>query len=114
MGMKVFDEVSTSVGANATTQNVLAGRRFERAPFNGYATFYSTGSAAGLEEEFNIGGQSVSARVPVNAQNRSPVVPDDVRIMEVPVYQGQLIQCTVANTTAGALTHRLRVEIEAP
>jgi hypothetical protein len=110
--MKVMDEVSNSVGANATNNNVLSSRRFERAPFTGLMTVYSTGSAAGLEEEINVGGVSVTPRAVVNAQNRSPVAPDDLRIADVPVFQGQLIQITVANTTAGALTHRLRIEIE--
>lgn len=110
--MKIVDEVSTAVAANATNQNVLSGRRFERAPFTGLLSIFSTGSAAGLEEEFNIAGNSVSQRIPVNAQNRSPVMPDDLRIADVPVYQGQLIQIAVSNTTAGALTHRVRIEIE--
>lgn len=109
---KQLMEVESSVAANATTENVLTGQRFERAPYDGFATFYSTGSAAGLREEFNIGGRSVSGRLVVNTQNRSPVVPDDVRVVEVEMYQGELIQVTVANTTAGALTHRLRVELE--
>lgn len=110
--MKVMDEVSNSIAANGTTQNILSGRRYERAPFTGLATFYSTGSAAGLEEEINIGGVSVTPRTQVNSNNRSPLVPDDYRVGDVPVFQGQLIQITVANTTAGALTHRLRMEIE--
>lgn len=110
--MKVVDEFSNSIAANATNSNVLSGRRYDRAPFTGLLTYYSTGSAAGLEEELNVGGVSVSPRIPVNTGNRSPVVPDDLRIADVPVYQGQLIQIGVSNTTAGALTHRGRIEIE--
>lgn len=110
--MRQVMEVETSVAANATEENVLSGQRFERAPFDGFMRIYSSGSAAGLREEFNVGGRSVSPRMIVNTQNRSPVVPDDLRIDEVPVYAGELIQVTVANTTAGALTHRLRVELE--
>lgn len=105
-------EVETSVAASATTENVLSGQRFERMPFDGYITFYSTGSAAGLREELNVGGRSVSGRLIVNAQNRSPVVPDDLRVSQVEGYTGELIQLTVSNTTAGALTHRARLEIE--
>jgi hypothetical protein len=110
---KVMDEVATVVAANGRSANVLAGRTYERAPFNGYVTFYSTGSAAGLEENIVVGGQAITGGPsPVNTQNRSPVMPDDLRIAEVPVYQGQLIQIQVNNTTAGSLTHRLRMEIE--
>lgn len=110
--MKVAMEVETSIGANATNENVLTGQRFERAPFDCLITLLSTGSAAGLREELNVGGRSATPRMIVNTQNRSPVVPDDVRIAEVECYQGELIQLTVANTTGGALTHRARVELE--
>ena len=48
----------------------------------------------------------------MNTNNRSPIVPDDSIIQDVPVGQDQLIQLTVANTTAGALTYRARVELE--
>lgn len=110
--MKLFDEVSTSIPANSRNENVLAGRRFERMPFDGFVTILSTGSAAGLEEELNIGGASASPLTAVNANNRSPVVPDDLRVEDVPASMGQLVQLTVNNTTAGALTHRVRVMYE--
>ena len=109
---KVMMETSVSIAANATNDNVLTGQRFERAPNDSLATFFSTGSAIGLTEEYNIGGRSASPSMPVNIQNRSPVVPDDLRIADVESYEGELIQVTVVNTTGGALTHRLRVELE--
>lgn len=109
---KVLMEIEVSVAANATTDNALTGQRFERMPFDGFVTLFSTGSAAGLREELNIGGMSISGRMPVNTQNRSPVVPDDLRVEQVQGAKGDLIQLTVANTTAGALTYRARVEIE--
>ena len=110
---KLVMEIESSIGANATTDNVLTGQRFERSPINGWINLFSTGSAAGLREELNVGGRAASGgRMPVNSQNRSPVVPDDLRIDEVAVYQGELIQLTVANTTAGALTYRARLEIQ--
>ena len=110
--MMIADQVEQATGANATTQNVFTGRRFERAPFSGFLTLYSTGSAAGLECELNIGGRSVSPRVPINTQNRQPVVPDDLLISGAEVYQGELIQVTQVNTTAGSLTGRYRMELD--
>jgi hypothetical protein len=111
--MKVVDEISTSVAANATSANVFAGRTYERAPFTGYLTVFSTASAAGLEEQFIVNGQAITGGgIPMNTNNRSPIVPDDLRVSEVPVYQGQLIQVRVANTTGGALVARHRIEIE--
>lgn len=110
--MKIIDQVETATGANATTDNVLQGRRFERAPFDGYLSIYATGSAAGLQTEINVGGRSVSQRMPINTNNRLPLVPDDFLVGEVEAYQGELIQITQANTTAGSLTGRYRVELE--
>src|SRR5687767_11909233 len=98
-------EVENSVAANATNENVLTGQRYERMPFDGWVTLYTTGSAAGLREELNIGGRSISPRMVVNTNNRSPIVPDDLRVTNVPAAKGELLQLTVANTTAGALTH---------
>lgn len=108
----VVDQVETPVGANATVQNAFSGRRFERAPWPAFLKLYATGSAAGLEAELNVGSRSVTPRVPLNTQNRQPVVPDDVLVSEVEVDQGELIQLSVVNTTAGALTGRFRMELE--
>ena len=47
----------------------------------------------------------------MSAQNRAPILPDDIIIDEVECYQGELIQVTVRNTTAGALTAFLRCEL---
>ena len=105
-------EIEVSVAANDTEENVLQGQRFERMPFDGFVSLLSSGSAAGLRHELNVGGESASPRMPVNAQNRSPVAPDDLIIADVEALQGELLQLTVANTTAGALTYRARVLIE--
>ena len=45
--------------------------------------------------------------------NRVPIVPDDLIIEGIEVYEGQQIFLPVQNTTAGALTYRYRLEIEA-
>lgn len=105
-------EGAPSIPANTTTDNVAQGKRFERAPFNGRVTLYATGSAAGLEHELNIGGRSASGRDPVNTQNRQPLVPDDLIMSDIPVRQGELIQLSASNTTAGALVYRWRIEID--
>lgn len=111
--MIVTMETSTSIAANATTDNVFTGQRFERAPFDGLLTLLVTGSATGLEYELNVGGRSVTPRIPANVQNRSPVVPDDLVVAEVEVFEGELIQVTGVNTTGGALTLRARALLEA-
>lgn len=111
MPQKVKMEVQTSVAASTTVDNIFSGKRFERAPFNGYLRMFATGSATGLQHELNVGGRSITPRDPVSLQNRLPLVPDDLVIDEVEVYAGELIQVTVVNTTAGALTYFGRIEL---
>lgn len=108
----VFMEVEEAVAANTTIDNVFTGKRFERAPFDGNLDLALTGSAVGLEYELNVGGRSANPRVPAGALNRSPLVPDDLKVRDVEVDQGELIQLTVANTTGAPLTIRARVIIE--
>lgn len=112
MAQTVSMTAQTSVAANATNDNVFSGKRFERAPFSGFLSLYTTGSAAGLQQELNVGGRSVTPRDPVNTQNRIPVVPDDMIASGIEVYQGELIQLTVNNTTGGALVHNARILLE--
>lgn len=107
-----FMEVAPSVPANSTTENVFQGQRFERLPFDALVDLAVTGSAAGLEYELNIGGRSVSARVPASTENRSPIIPDDIKVANAEGFVGELVQLTVTNTTAGALTIFARVIME--
>lgn len=110
--MKVAMQNSVSVAANSTNSNVLSGQRYERPPFNAYGTLYACGSALGLTNEINVGGRSVTPPMGVNAQNRFPVVPDDMNVDGWEAVRDQLIQLTVVNTTGGALTFFWRVELE--
>lgn len=104
--------VTIVIPLNDVDENVLAGQRFERMPYNGFVTLLETGSAIGLESELNIGGQSISAPMPVNIQNRVPVTPDDLSIADAEAWMGQLLQLRVRNTTAGNLTYNARLVLE--
>ncbi len=109
---RVVMQSSTSIAANATSENVLTGQRFERCPYAAaLGGLYVTGSATGLTAELNVGGRSVTPPTGVNVQNRFPVVPDDCLIEEWEAYAGELIQLRGVNTTAGALTLFWRVEL---
>lgn len=106
------DQLSTAIAAGATNSNVNQGRRFERAPALVRGALYCTGSAAGLTCELNVGTRSETPATTVNAQNRLPVVPDDVLVAEFYAAPGELIQITVVNTTGGALTFNHRIDLE--
>ncbi len=110
--MKFTMQSSVSVGANATNDSVLSAQRYVKPPFNALGTLFCTGSALGLTAELNVGGRSVTTPCAVNAQNRLPVVPDDVLVDGFEAVQEQLIQLTVVNTTGGALTFFWRIDLE--
>jgi hypothetical protein len=110
---KVTVQLAVSVAANTTTENVLSGNRYERSPYQiAKGDLYCTGSAAGLQAELNVGGRSVTPPTTVNAQNRLPVVPDDLLTEDWLAYAGELIQVRVQNTTGGALTFNFKMELE--
>lgn len=107
-----FMEVETSVPANSRIENVFQGQRFERLPFDALVDLAVTGSATGLRYELNIGGRSVSAEVPASTENRSPIIPDDIKVANAEGFVGELVQLSVNNTTAGALTIFARAIME--
>lgn len=110
--MKVMMQFDVSVPANSTIQNVVSGQRYERCPFPAaIGALYATGSAAGLQCELNVGGQSVTAPISVNTNNRVPLVPDDLCLDGFEALTGNLVQLSVTNTTAGALTFRWKIEL---
>lgn len=105
-------QVETVIAANTTVQNVFQGERFERLPYDALVDLAITGSATGLEYELNVGGRSISPRVPASTANRSPLIPDDIVVADVEGFQGELVQLTVSNTTGAPLTIFARVTME--
>lgn len=108
---------SVSVAANSTDQNVLQtnGNRVRTIPQQfGIVriTLYDTGSATGLNSSLFNGNDNPIENSAVNAQNRVPVVPDDIVATDIYGSGGEQLQLSVTNTTAGALTYFYRIEIE--
>lgn len=98
-----FMEIQTTIPANARVENVFQGQRFERLPFDALVDLAVTASAAGIRYELNIGGRSVSAEVPASTENRSPIIPDDIKVANAEGFVGELVQLSATNTTAGGL-----------
>jgi hypothetical protein len=109
--MKFMMQGSTAVAAGVTTDNVISGQRYESPQFNCEGTLYLTGSAAGLKAELNVGGVSITPPITVNANNRVPIVPDDLCVDGWEVAAGSLIQLSITNTTAGSLTSYWKIEL---
>lgn len=89
---------------------MLSGEQFEFLPARSVVNLYSTGSATGLNVDFNVGGETVAVNAALNSQNRTPVKPDDL-ILTTSGNKGERLFLTYSNTTAGALTARTMVEV---
>lgn len=103
---------TTSVGANASVSNTLSGQLYERPPYNCYGTLYTNGSATGLFAQINVNSVAISDEVTMSAQNRVPVVPDDMLMAGWEAPQGGLIQLKFRNSTGGALTAFWKILLE--
>lgn len=99
-----------STAAGATTQNVLTGQIFERAPITGVARFALTAEAAGESRiTIYVGGRVVMSESPLSRQARVPLIPDDV-LTSAPCRAGEQITLAHRNTGAGANTLFWRVD----
>lgn len=102
--------LSVAVPANSRTANVLAGQQFEFLPAKALVTLRAATTATGLNVDFNIGGESVIVDALMSFANRYPIVPDDV-LCSSSGMAGERLFLTFRNTTAGALTATLVLEI---
>lgn len=105
-------QLSLAVAANATVPSLFGSTRFEYAQASGYLNLFLNGSALGLTFRIIIGSNEIGESSQINAQNRFPVVPDDLSVGGIWVQQGQRITVEVSNTTGGALTVFARIELE--
>lgn len=112
MANTLSKQLSVSIAANTTNPSLFGQTRFEYASVNGFLNIYLNGSALGLTARLIIGSNEVIESSQVNAQNRMPVVPDDLLFGGIQVRAGQRITLEVSNTTAGALTAFARLEME--
>lgn len=110
---KKFVDISVSVAANARVANVLDGTLFQViGMLSQLISLFETGSAVGLERALVIGERTTIPQGSVNANNRVPIVPDDLASDGLEGFPGDGVFLTVVNTTAGALTYRARVIYE--
>lgn len=99
---------SLSVAANNLSPNVLSGQLYEFIQAGANITFACTGSAIGLRASFTAGIPWIQDQA-INAQNRFPLIPDDI-MLNTRVPGGRLL-LQFRNSTAGALTAFWRVDV---
>ena len=99
-----------SVAANEKTANLLAGKTFEFAPAPSIVNIYDVAGAAGMQLTVLIGGESIMDGEEVSSANRFPQTDTDL-IARGGASMGERISVFARNTTGGAVTNSLLVEV---
>lgn len=108
--MPVATLSALSVAANAKSAEQLQGTQLAFAPKTGGFSLYCAGSAAGLNATLILGNEVVIDDQPISAANRFPVRPDDM-LFQAGVAKGEQCRLFFRNTTGGALTVSVIVEL---
>ncbi len=94
---------SVVVVLNSVSNNVLAGLLYEFLPAHSKIALFATGSAAGLRVTLNVGGEQLVDDSAISAQNRTPIIPDDLIVADAG-RRGERMILRFRNTTGGSLT----------
>lgn len=100
-----------SVAANATVVNIFADALHYRLKGLCKVLLYATASAVGLNASLYVSDELFLDDQEVSAQNRMPLVPDDF-VCEAAGKAGDEIVVRWRNTTAGAITGFVRIDIQ--
>lgn len=104
--------LSKDIGIGATDENFFSGTRFEYAPATGELNIYGTSETAGVFIRLLIGAGEAIEISELAAGNRVPVIPDDLIMGSIPVFEGQKITVQITNPTAAAAMTFIRLELE--
>lgn len=99
-----------SVPASGTIDNLVTGSIYEFMPFNASINLGLTASATGLVGTVNTGSDTLLEESPLNIKATFPLIPDEMDLQDR-TLQGERLVVRIRNTTAGALTVRLLVQI---
>lgn len=99
-----------SVAANATVQNVFAGNLNEFLQANSLVNLYASAAAVGLNMTLIVGDEIFLDDQEVSAQNRMPLVPDDL-VVQAAGFQGDRVIVRYRNTTGAAIVAFARVDM---
>jgi hypothetical protein len=94
---------STTIAANGSSGNVLAGDVIELPERPSRVRFYAAASAAGVVGTVRAGSRTLMTESAISQANRFPIDPDDRMVQDV-AMQSQRLQLEFRNTTAGPLT----------
>jgi hypothetical protein len=103
-------QVTGSVAANTTNDNVIQGSQFEYLPYPASLEFGMVGSATGLLADAYSGQDILCEAMAISTQNRFPVYPDDYTLTDA-ANGGERVKVRIRNTTGGALTYFVAIRI---
>ena len=103
-------QVTGSVAANSTNDNVITGSQYEFLPNASALEFGLVGSAVGLLADVYSGQDMLCEGMAISTANRFPVFPDDYTLTDV-AGNGERIKVRLRNTTGGALTYFVGIRI---
>lgn len=103
-------QVTGSVAAGATNDNVLQGSQFEFMPYNAQLEFGVVGSATGLLADAYSGSDILCESMAVSTANRFPVYPDDYPLTDI-AAAGERVKVRMRNPTGGALTYFVALRV---
>jgi len=109
--MKVMTDVARSVGANASTANILDGKPEVYLSRNAALAFYLVAAAAGLFATILVGDSVVVDDQEVSSANRFPIRPDDL-FARSGGAQGDLVYVRIRNSTGGAVVITTVVDVQ--
>ena len=102
---------ATSIPADSTSANLLAGDINEFLGRNSVVSLFCTGAATGLRAQLLIGAAVVIDDQPISDANRFPITPDDF-LSRGGGTPGDRLTLRFRNTTAGAIIAEWRLAIE--
>lgn len=106
--------ISTSVGANSTVPNILAGEDIEFPGRPSSVEIAATAAAAGIEFEVQFGSDLVGQRMVVAVEavaDQGPILPDNIVISEVAAGEDRLV-LRLINTTVAAIVVVVYIRVE--
>jgi len=101
----------TSIAADSTSANLLAGDINEFLGRNSVVSLFCTGAAIGLRAQLLIGANVVIDDQPISDANRFPITPDDF-LSRGGGTPGDRLTLRFRNTTAAAVIARWRLALE--
>jgi hypothetical protein len=99
-----------STAANTQNDNVISGKVHEFVTRPSVVRVAAAASAVGMRMTVLIGGRSLGQDQELSAANRFPILPDDL-VTEGGANAGDRIVVSTRNTTGGAITANVKVDV---